>query len=485
VLLALGGGLLGLLVARCGVAALVTFAPDGLPRAAEIGVHPWAFAFTSALALCTGVAFGLAPALVAARVPLHETLKAGAGAGGGRPGGVGGRARLPSALVVAEVTIALILLAGAGLLIRSFVLLQKVDRGFRPEGAVSFSLSLPPHHYGSDARLAAFAAEATARLAALPGVEAVGASQALPFSVQLNIVYFEIVGRPPVTDWPTTHVFEVTPGYFRAMGIPLVRGRLFDARDSADAPRVAIINESLARRFFPGEDPIGKRVRDPTRPSTAFADIVGVVADVKDGLVYKLDGGGAAMQSYVPFAQNTYDVLTFVLRTRGPSAGLAGAVRAAIRELDPDHPVAGLRPLDELVAASVARQRFAMFLFAVFSAVALVLAAVGIYGVMAYTVARRTGEIGIRIALGAEARDVVRLVLLQGARLVAFGIGLGLGGALLLTRLLGALLFGVAPHDPLTFGATAALLSGVAALACLLPARRATRIDPMTALRAE
>jgi putative ABC transport system permease protein len=340
--------------------------------------------------------------------------------------------------------------------VRSFARLHQVERGFRPEGAVTFSLALPEHRYGSgsDPRMAAFADEAARRLAALPGVAAAGATQALPFSVDLNMIYVEVAGRSAAAK-SIAYVFECTPGYFEAMGIRLLRGRLFDARDTASGARVGIINQSMARRFFGDQDPVGQRIYPPGHPERG-GEIVGVVADVRDGRVARLDGD-APLQLYAPLAQNPYDVLTFVVRGRGDDPGLPAAIRAAVRSLDGEQPVAGLRPLGDLVAASIARQRFAMFLFAAFSAFALLLAAIGLYGVMAYTVSRRTAEIGVRVALGAGTGDVMGLVLRQASRLVALGLGIGLVGALLLTRLLEKLLFGVSAHDPLTFAAIAGL----------------------------
>jgi putative ABC transport system permease protein len=481
-LLSLAGGLLGLLLAHAGTGALVALAPGDLPRAADIAVDARAAAFAFALALLAGVGFGLAPAWGATRLRLRDALTGS----GRRAGESGGRRRLRRALVVAEVAIALVLLAGAGLLIRSVAGLGQAARGFEPRDAVTFGVSLPNGEYGTDPQRASFAERATQRLAALPGVTAAGASQALPFSIDLNIVYFAVADRPLPAEWPTTYVFEVTPGYFAAMGIPLRRGRLFDARDREGNARVGIINETVARRYFPGEDPIGRRVGSPDRPPETWSEIVGVVADVKDGRVYGLNGGdgAAVLQAYVPFAQNPYDALSFVVRGAG-DAGLPAAIRAAIADVDRDQPITAIRPLAELAAEPVARQRFAMFLFAVFSGAALLLAAVGIYGVMATSVAQRTGELAIRVALGARPGQVRRLVLAEGARLYAIGVAVGLLGALLLTRSLTALLYGVTPQDPLTLGGATLVLALVAALACLLPALRATRVDPMRALRAE
>jgi putative ABC transport system permease protein len=470
VLLAVAGGTLGVLGAGPALDGLLALVPDGLPRAAEIRLDVPVLAFAVALALSVAVTFGLAPAWRTSRARLHEMLKQG-----GRAAGDGG-GRLRSGLVVAQLAVSLILLAGAGLLVRSAAQLDGVDRGFDPERALTFGVSLPAR---GERALAAFAGEATARVAALPGVTAAGAAQALPFSVANNVVYFGIAGRPPLPGQPVAYVFMVTPGYFPAMGMRLLRGRLLDGRDGAAGARVCVINESLARTYFEGEDPIGKRIGRVDR--TDDGEIVGVVADVRDGAVAPL-AGQVPVQVYVPFAQNTYDALSFVVRTRtAPSA----AMTAAIRALDLGQPITPVRPLSDLVARSIARQRFAMLLFAVFSGAALLLAVVGVYGLMSYTVARRQAEIGVRMALGARSADVHRLVLGQAAPLVAAGIAAGLLGAVALTRLLAALLFRVGARDPLTLLAAAALLTLACALASLLPARRAARVDPMIALRNE
>ncbi|HWA87462.1 MAG TPA: ABC transporter permease [Opitutus sp.] len=485
VLLAAFGGLLGVLVAQWGMSVLLAFAPDTLPRAQEIALDGRALGFACVLALVTGIAFGLVPAFQASRVNLNEALK-----DGGRGTSEGGRRqRLRSGLVVAEVAIALILLVGAGLLFRSFARLQEVDPGFRPDHALAIDLTLPLKKYGTGPQQAAFVAEATARLAAIPGVQFAGAAQIVPFTGNDYNLIYKIPGRPPLPPGQIqgTLYYAATPDYFRAMGIPLLRGRLFTAADAAGAPRVAIINEALAKLQFPNQDPIGQRINI----TNADSEIIGVVGDVKH---YRLDGD-TRVQAYEPFAQVPFNFLTVVVRTEtakpgSPAAGvspaaLPAAIRAAIYGVDKDQPIAGIRPLTSLVANSVARPRFAMFLFGVFSAVALLLAAIGIYGVMAYSVTQRTNEIGIRMALGAQPRDVLRLIFVQGGRLVALGLAGGVAGALLLTRFLSSMLFGVSAHDPLTFVTIAGLLAAIAALACLLPARRATRVDPVVALRSE
>jgi putative ABC transport system permease protein len=474
VCLAALGALLGVLAAQWGLSALLALAPDTLPRAQEIAIDGRVLSFTCALALLTGIGFGLVPAFQATGADLNDTLKEG-----GR-GTAPGHHRMRGALVVAEVAVALVLLAGAGLLVRSFARLQAVDRGFRPEHAVAVVVNLPQStKYASPAQQAAFAGQVVQRLAALPGVTAAGAVQDLPFPGGLFAFCLIVEGRPTPPGCEVTKMYAVSPGYQAAMGLRLLRGRFLGPGEVANAPEVCVVNETLARKHFPGQDPIGKRIGSQGREEKKGL-IVGVVADVRDeGLA-----GAVHPQAYVAFAQFPSHSQTFVVRSAGAGPGDA-ALRGAIQAVDGQQPIASIRPLSAMVAGSIARERFAMSLFAVFSGLALLLAAIGIYGVMAYSVAQRRAEIGIRMALGAQSADVVGLVLRQGSRLVVLGLAVGLAGALLLTRLLGTMLFGISPHDPVTFAAIAVLLAGVAAVACLVPARRATRVDPMTALRSE
>jgi putative ABC transport system permease protein len=466
------GGALGLLLAKGALVALLALAPAALPRAQEIGIDGRALGFTLALAMLTGLIFGMAPAFQALRANPQDVLERSArGASGARHG-------LRAALVVGETAIALVLLAGAGLLMRSFLGLLDVDPGFDPRDALTVRLTLEDSREARD-RPAAFAQRATERLAELPGVQAVAAAARFPFAENPLTVPFSVGGRPEVIegDRPMTDHYQVGPEYFAAMRIPVLRGRGFDRGDGEQAAPVAVISESLARRYFPGEDPLGKTIQ----VLGPVCRIVGVVGDVR---VDRLDAAPSA-QSYQPFAQFPSDKVNFVIRTRGPAAAHIAAVRAAITALDRDVPMYNVRTLSTLVGDSIARQRFAMVLFAVFSGVALLLAAVGIYGVMAYSVSQRRGELGIRMALGANPGAVLRLVLVQGGRLIGAGIVAGLLGALLLTRFLQTLLYGLSAHDPLTFAAIILLLLATAGLACLLPARRAARVDPMFALRAE
>jgi len=470
-LLALMAAALGVLLAHWGVSALLALAPDGLPRLTEIAVDGRVLAFTAGLVGLTGVAFGLAPALAATRADLHGTLKES-----GRTLGQG-RHRLRGALVVAEVAVAVVLLVGSGLLLRSFDRLRHVERGFRPEGALAVNLTLPQGKYQPERQLPVFESQALERLGALPGVTAVGAVQDLPFAGGLNFFCLLVEGRPAPEQCEITRFYSVSPDYFPAMGIAVRQGRVFEAGDWKTQTHTTVISRSLARRYFPGQDPLGKRLAAAHRADEWFR-IVGVVDDVHDEAL----GDAVRPQVYGVLAQQPAHTLTFVVRGEGVSPV---AIRAAILSVDPQQPVASVRPLADLVAASIARERFAAVLFAIFSAAALLLAAVGVYGVMAYSVAQRTGEIGIRLALGAQVADVLRLVVGQGGRLVGLGLAVGLGAALLLAGVVETMLFEISPRDPLSFAATAALLAVVAVAACLVPAWRAARVNPMVALRVE
>ncbi|MDB6128840.1 MAG: macrolide transporter ATP-binding/permease protein [Verrucomicrobia bacterium] len=477
VVLALLGGAAGILLARWGLDALLALAPASLPRVSGIQLDASVLAGSMALSLATGVIFGLAPAWMAARADVNEALKQGTR--GSTEGGAQGRLR--STLVVLEVAASLVLLAGAGLLARSFVALAHVDPGFTPEHATVMRLTLPSKKYSKPEQKFAFADALIAKLAALPGVQAVGLTHSMPLLGDYVLgFYVEGRQRPDDADMPNTNYYSVTPDYFRAMGIRLVRGRLFTARDNATAPRVALINETLARQIFPNEDPIGKRIGITNGPD-AWREIVGVVSDIKQ---YGVDRA-TTNQSYEPFAQVPFTSLNVVIRTVGEPAAMLGALRPAVYATDKDQPVGSVRPLEDIMADSISRQRFMMTLLSVFSLVALLIAAVGIYGVMAYNVTQRTSEIGIRMALGAQPGDVLRLVFAQGGKLVGLGLLIGLLTALASARAVESILFNTSAHDPLTLAGITLLLAAVAAVACLLPARRAARVDPIVALRAE
>ena len=475
ILLGLAGGAAGLLLARYGLDLLLALAPSNLPRTNDIHLDTSVLIFSLALSGLTGVIFGIAPALLAAHTDVQEGLKQGA------RGSTDARGRLRGALVVVEVAFALVLLGGAGLLARSFMRLTHVDPGFAPEHATVLRLALPEKKYEKSEQQLAFADALLSRLRVLPGVQAAGLTHSLPL-ISDWVLGFKIEGRPEVrpADLPNTNYYSVTPDYFPAMGIRLIRGRLFNQHDDARAPRVAIINETLARQFFPNEDPIGKRILVTNGPDV-WRQIVGIVGDIKQ---YGVDKETTS-QTYEPYAQYPFRSLNVVLRTSDSGSVLAGALRPAVYAIDKDQPVGAIQPLEEILGATIAKQRFAMLLLIVFSSVALVIAAVGIYGVMAYSVVQRTGEFGIRMALGAQRSDVLRLVLSYAGKLVSLGLVIGLGATFAASRLMGSMLFQTNAHDPLTFSLTTLLLAAVAIAACLLPAHRATRVNPIEALRTE
>ncbi len=476
VLLGIAGGGVGLAIAAGGLRVLPALAP-GMPRLDEVALDPRALAFTGGLALLTSVVFGFAPAVQMARPDLTGSLKEGARGGSGGAG----RRRLRQALVVAEVALAAVLLIGAGLLIRSFWNLQHVDPGFRQENLIAASLSLASPRYAGDGQATAFYRQLVERAAALPGVEAAAVTAALPFSNDYVLGFrFQERPEPAPGEWPATNYYAVSPDYFTAMGIPLRRGRLFTAQDRQGAPRVAIINEAMARRMFPGEDPIGQHIHVTNGP-LVFREIVGVVGDVKQ---YELDAD-APMQTYEPYLQQEFRRMSLVVRTATDPALLGAAVRQAVLAIDPDQPVTRVATLEELVADSVTESRASARLIAVFGAVALLLAAVGVYGVMAFTVAQRTHEFAIRIAIGAGTASVLRLVVRQGLVLALGGAAVGVGAAFALTRVTATLLFGVTATDPATFVAVPAVLVAVALVASYVPAWRATAVDPITVLRSE
>jgi putative ABC transport system permease protein len=477
-LLALAGGGLGLVLALWGVEALGSLIPADIPRVKETGLDSQVLLFTLGVSVLTGVVFGLFPALSASQADLNETLKEGAR---GSTEGFG-RNRVRGLLVVSEVALSLILLVGAGLLIRSFLELRALKTGFDPQNVLTASIALPTTKYADEPRQAAFQRQTLERVAQLPGVKAVGGAEPLPFSGNGWQTGLRFHDRPPAPPGErlTAHTRVVTPDYFRAMGIPLIRGRVIAETDGENAPKVIVINETFAKKYFPGEDPLGKRVT-PTLAQGFDAEVVGVVADSKHR---RLDEE-AAPEYYASYQQAPQPILTLVVRAEGDAAALANAVRGAVLEIDPNQPVYGVKTMEEWLSESVARRRFNMLLLTIFAAVALLLAAVGIFGVMNYTVTRRTHEIGVRMALGAQGADIRRLVVGQGMALALAGIAAGLVGAFALTRLMTSLLYGVHASDPLTFAVVALLLGAVALLSCYLPARRATRVDPMVALRYE
>ena len=465
-----------------GVDLLIALSPGDIPRTGEIGIDARVLAFTFGVSLLTGLVFGLAPALQASSNDLHEALKEG-----GRGGTTGPRrARVRSILIVSEVALALVLLIGAGLLVRSFFKLRQVSPGYDAENVLTLSVPLPGTRYKEGAQIASFYQQLIERLKALPGVEAVGAVSQLPLTGAEEIDGFEVEGRPSPESGENVQTADfrvVSTDYFSTMKIPLVRGRYFTEQDTADAQGVIIIDETLARRYFPGEDPLGKRINESGSPNPrGYLTIVGIVGGIKHT---SLDAEPKPAM-YVSYLQSPWLDMTLTVRANSAGAeNLAAAVRREVWALDKDQPVASVQTMQSLFAKAVAPQRFQMLLVGLFAAVALLLSVVGIYGVMAYSVTQRTHEIGIRMALGAQRSDVFKLLMGQGMAQALIGIIIGLAGAFALTRLMSSLLFGVSATDPLTFAGVALLLSAVALLACYIPARRAMKVDPMVALRYE
>jgi putative ABC transport system permease protein len=480
-LLSLLGAVAGLMLGLWGIDLLIALSPSDLPRIKEVAVDGRALGFTLGVSLLTGVIFGLAPALGASRPDLNETLKEG-----GRSATDGaGRARLRSLLVVSEIALSLALLVGAGLLMRSFLKLESVSPGFNARNLLTMQIDLSGPNYKTGAQVIAFHNQLLDRIKALPGAESVATRSFTPIASDAPFahLFFAIEGRPVDRTNPTTAFYNtITPDYFQTMEIALVSGRQFTEHDARKSQNVAIINETLARRFFPGEDPIGKRVTlDDDSPKEEWAAIVGVVKDTKPRA---LDSDSVA-ELYMPFDQQAEPYMSLMIRTKNKPEAMASAVRAQVEALDPNQPVYSIRTLESVLSESIALPRFRTLLLAIFAIVALILAVVGIYGVMSYSVTQRSHEIGIRMALGAQGTDVLKLVVGYGMTLALAGIAVGLTMSFALTRLLSSLLFGVSATDPLTFVVIPLALAGVAFAACAAPARRATKVDPIVALRYE
>lgn len=484
VLLALLSGGVGVVTASWTVRFLLSLVPPKIPRLSEVGVNGSVLSFAFLVSIVTGMIFGLAPAIQASSPDLVENLKEG-----GRGSGAGSTQRqLRSLLVVSEVALSLVLMIGAGLLLRSFWRLLQVNPGFNPENVLAAETWLPvPNNpkadpYATLERRSAFVREVLRRAGTLPGVQVSAVASNIPLSGLLNKIPFSTEDRlVQSSENPTAEVIVVSPDYFRVMGTLLTHGRFLSDSDDEKAPRAALIDENMARRFWPNQDPLGKRINFTQTPSAPWMTVVGVVGDIKtDGL-----DAPTVPHMYLSIFQFSFRAMRLVLRSGSSPAGLENAVRREIQAVDPNLPVFGVRTMKDVVAAALAQRRLSAGLIGILAIIALLLAGVGIYGVIAYSVSQRTHEIGIRMALGARPREVLRMVVVDGLRLTLIGVAIGLAVSFALTRLLSKLLFGVRPTDLTTYVAVSLVLTGVALAASYLPARRATKVDPMVALRYE
>jgi len=474
-LLALIGGVLGALIAAWGIDLLVTLSSNTIPPTAVVEIDSTVLAFTLLTSLLTGLLFGVLPAIRTVKLNLSDALKEG-----GRGGGESAlRNRTRSLLVVFESAVAVVLLIGAGLLVRSLIALQNTSPGFDSNNVLTMRVDLPRTKYDKGEKRANFFQQLEQRLSGLPGVETVGLITELPLSGQPNDTPFTVEGRPPVAPNQQfgADFRRVNQNYFQALRIPLLRGRSLTDQDVRQNANVVVVSESLVNTVFPNEEALGKRIVTPVDPDPL--EIVGVVGDIRHRSL--------EFQPYAAIYIPTREMSWFniAIRTQGDPMSLAAGVRQEVNAIDPDQPISALRPMEEWVATSTSTPRYRTTLLTLFAAIAMVLAATGIYGVMSYSVAQRTHEIGIRMALGARRVDVLNLVVRQGMVLVLIGLAIGLAGAFALTRVMATLLFGVTAKDPITFVVVAGLLSVVALIACYIPARRATKVDPLTALRYE
>jgi putative ABC transport system permease protein len=480
-LLALIGGVVGLLIAFWGVAAITKLLPTDFPRLDEIQIDLRVLGFTFVASMLTGILFGLVPALQVSRSDIQEAIReTGRGASGSRR-----QSRFRQALIVVEVALSVVLLAGAGLLFRSFLRLQSVDAGFVSQQVLTARLTPSGTNFANDADYAKFYNGVIEKVGAIPGVQDAGIINTLPL-FKGPTAGFRVEGRPVTTPdkWPSVNYRVVSPNYFRAMGVPVLQGRAYTDRDNQNAPLVMMVNQQLAREIFPDENPVGKRITfggTNTDGQPRWFEIVGVVANVRSVELRE----EPTAELYFSAQQDLWPAMSLVVRSSVEPSSLSASVRQAVNEVDRSVPVADVKTMDHVVSESITQPRFNLFLLGLFSAVAMILSAAGIYGVTAYTVTQRTHELGIRIALGAQVGDVLKMILGQGMAVIGIGLVAGLAAAFGLMRLLRSLLFGVGENDPLTFAAITGVLVLVALMACYIPARRATKVDPLVALRAE
>jgi putative ABC transport system permease protein len=484
VLLSLAGGLLGVLMASAALGPLLKLAAGSVPQGAPIGLDPWVLAFTAGVSLLTGLLFGIVPAMRTAKLDLREALNEGSRGSTAGPG----QHRLRGALVAMEIALAMLLLVGSGLLLRSFSRLQEVPPGFQPDHLLVADIPLSQTAYAKPENRYQFFDRLVERARTLPGVRSAAAASFLPVSGGGSVIHFNITGRPPKSphEFVAAGYRTITPNYLETLGVPLLQGRLFTHADNEKSPAVVAINATMAHTFFPNENPLGKRLQLGALPDQQVPtmEIVGVVGDVRPGL-----GIDPQAEMYLPYRQADLVLpvfqLSVVLRTAADPTLQTSALRSALAEIDPNQPLVRVRTMEENMATTVAQPRFRAWLIGIFAALALVLAAVGVYGVMSYTVTQRTSEIGVRVTMGAQPQDVFRIIVGEGLRLALVGVGVGLVTALALTRLLRSFLFGISAYDPLTFVGVSLLLTLVAVAASFFPARRATLVDPLVALRYE
>jgi putative ABC transport system permease protein len=481
IVLSLCGGGLGLIFAWWGIQALLALSPGNIPRLGSISLDRDVLFFTLGVSLITGVIFGLVPAFTASRPDLNNTLKEG---GRSAAESAGGR-RLRSALAVAEIALSLVLLVGAGLLIRSFIRLQEVRPGFNSQHLLCVDLALPTAKYNEDQQTVNFFDQLLGALARQPGVQSAAVAEGLPLGGGANFLAFAVEGRVLASTerTPDAETRAVSPDYFRTMQIPLRSGRSLNEHDVSGQPDAVVVSETLVKKYFPGQDPVGKRLTfgDPQAKDAQWYTVVGVVGDVR-GISLNEEPYG---QLYTSYRQTPRRSLTLVVQTAGEPTAMLGTIREKIWALDRQQPLYNVRTAEQVLEKSIARPRFNMLLITILASVALVLAAVGIYGVISYSVTQRTHEIGVRMALGASVGDVLKLVVGQGMILAGSGIALGLLAAFAITRIMATLLFGISATDPVTYFSLALLIGIIALLACYIPARRATKVNPVTALRAE